>query len=78
MAYINAVLLRAMFGARAFAQRVRDEVGQDTIEWVMLSGLVALGIIGIGALLTGYLQDMVTGIGRCIDFDSTSVCTPGF
>ena len=79
MAYINAALLRAVFEVQALARRLRDEAGQDTMEWAMLSGLVALAIIGITIALSGALDSLITGIGNCIDFNSNGVteCLPG-
>ncbi len=77
MAYINDVLLRAVTGVRALAQRVRDEAGQDTMEWAMLSGLVALAILGVTVALSGALDKLITGIGNCIDFSGTTTCLPG-
>jgi Flp pilus assembly pilin Flp len=59
-----------------FAKLHIDERGQDVIEYAMLSGLLALGILAVVGLLTGALTDMIGGIGNCIDFDSLSVCDP--
>jgi Flp pilus assembly pilin Flp len=55
----------------------RSERGQDLIEYAMLSGLIALGLIAVGALaFSGPLTDMATGIGDCIDFKSSTTCAP--
>ncbi len=50
--------------------RIRSERGQDLIEYAMLSGLIALAIIAVGGLLLFQtsVEDMVKGIGGCIDF----------
>lgn len=77
MAYVNTVLLRAMFAARDLPRRLRDEVGQDTIEWAMLSGLVAIGIVGVLGVLSGYITNLIDGIGACIDFNGGTPCLPG-
>ncbi len=54
-----------------------SERGQDLVEYALLSGMIALAIIGVTALfLTGALTDMVTGIGYCVDFVKTSPCDP--
>ena len=53
-----------------------DQRGQDTIEWAMLGGLIALGIIAVTALMTTALTDMLNGVGDCIDFNSVSPCAP--
>ena len=55
-----------------------DERGQDTLEWVLLGGLVALGIVGIGLTLTGVLTTMVANMGACLDFQASTACTPGW
>ena len=57
--------------------REREE-GQDLIEYAMLGGLIALGILAVGLLFTGAIQNMVKGIGNCIDFNNGTTCTPGF
>jgi Flp pilus assembly pilin Flp len=55
----------------------QSEQGQDLIEYAMLGGLIALAIIGVGvAALTGTLDGLFNGIGRCIDFDSSTSCDP--
>jgi Flp pilus assembly pilin Flp len=59
-----------------FAKLHMDERGQDLIEYAMLGGLIALAILGVIGFLTGAIGSMADGIGRCIDFDSTSVCDP--
>ncbi len=54
-----------------------NERGQDLVEYALLSGMIALAIIGVSALfLTGALTDMVTGIGYCVDFDTLTTCDP--
>jgi Flp pilus assembly pilin Flp len=54
----------------------QSERGQDLIEYAMLGGLIALAIIGVGvAALTGALNNLFDGIGRCIDFQSGG-CDP--
>lgn len=57
---------------------VGSERGQDLLEYALLGGLIALAITAVAVLagLTGALTDMADGIGRCIDFDSTSICDP--
>ncbi len=56
----------------------RDERGQDTLEWVLMSGLLAAGIVGLLVLLTPFLTTMIGNVGECLDFDAITVCTPGF
>ena len=56
----------------------RDERGQDTLEWVLMSGLLAAGIVGLLVLLTPVLTTMIGNVGDCLDFDAITACTPGF
>jgi Flp pilus assembly pilin Flp len=60
-----------------FIQVHQDEAGQDTLEWTMLGGLIALAIVGIVGLFTGALTDFATNAADCIDFDSATVCVAG-
>jgi len=55
---------------------VPSERGQDLIEYAMLGGLIAVALIGAGLLFAPALTGMAAGIGRCIDFNSTSTCAP--
>ena len=55
---------------------LRSERGQDLIEYALLGGLVAIALMAAALLLSPAITSMATGIGRCIDFDSTSVCAP--
>jgi Flp pilus assembly pilin Flp len=61
-----------------FVLRLRDEErGQDLIEYALFGGLIALGMIAVGfAAYQGILTDLTDGIGNCVDFDSTTGCTP--
>ena len=58
--------------------RLKSERGQDLIEYAMLSGLIATILIAASLLLglTDPIQDMLTGIGNCIDFNSLTDCAP--
>ena len=58
--------------------RIRSERGQDLLEYALLGGLIAAAVIAvIGlAVMDTTLTNMVNGIGRCVDFDSASVCDP--
>ena len=55
---------------------LRDERGQDLIEYALLGGLIAIALMAAALLLSPAITGMATGIGRCIDFDSTTVCAP--
>ncbi len=54
-----------------------DERGQDTLEWVLMSGLIAAGIVLVLGIFTGALNTMVTNVSYCLDFDSATTCSPG-
>lgn len=58
--------------------RLKSERGQDLIEYAMLSGLIAIILVAASLLLglTDPIQDMLDGIGRCIDFSSGTTCAP--
>ena len=71
-------MLSAIQYAHAWVvSHLRDERGQDLIEYALLGGTIALAIMAVGVLLalTGALTSMATGIGNCIDF-GPSVCDP--
>jgi Flp pilus assembly pilin Flp len=57
---------------------VKDERGQDLIEYAMLGGLIALALAAVATLgiLTGAVSAMAEGIGNCIDFNSGTTCAP--
>jgi Flp pilus assembly pilin Flp len=75
--HVNDVFLRVLIEVQRLAHHVRSERGQDTLEWAMLGGLVAISILGVVALLSGALAALITGVGNCIDFDGTTTCLPG-
>ena len=52
------------------------ESGQDLIEYAMLGGLIALGLIAAGIFFTPALETMAENIGFCIDFKSSTPCLP--
>lgn len=56
--------------------RLRSEDGQDLIEYAMLGGLIAIALAAGALVLSGALASMASGIGSCIDFDSTTNCAP--
>ena len=59
--------------------RIREERGQDLIEYALLSSLIAAAIIAVGvAIYTGAITAMANGISNCIDFDNSasSLCEP--
>jgi len=52
-----------------------SERGQDLIEYAMLSGLIAIAILGAGVFFQPAIASLATGIGECIDFDGVD-CAP--
>ena len=76
---IGEIPLRCLVTLQSLVRSVRrDERGQDTLEWVLMSVLLAAGIVGLLVLLTPFLTTMVGNVGECLDFDAITVCTPGF
>ena len=80
---VNTILLSA-FGLllsmrTAIVSSFRNERGQDLIEYALLGGLIAGGIVALGVgIYTGIVADMVDGIGDCVDFDTATDCAAGF
>lgn len=54
------------------------EEGQDLTEYALWTGVIALTLTGIGVLLalSGAIDLLGDGIGRCIDFDAATTCNP--
>ncbi len=76
---INDLSLRLLATMQSLLHSVRnDERGQDTLEWVLMSGLIAAGIVLVLGIFTGALNTMVTNVSYCLDFDSATTCSPGF
>jgi Flp pilus assembly pilin Flp len=69
----NTALLR-LFTA---AKMAREERGQDLLEYALLGGFIALGIVLGFVLFDDAVTDMVAGIGNCIDFTDATTCDPG-
>ena len=74
-------MLSAIQYAHAWVvSHLRDERGQDLLEYALLGGLIAAAIIAVATLgvMTGAITDMANGIGDCIDFDNSvgSECGP--
>jgi len=55
---------------------IRSERGQDLLEYALLGGLIAAAVVAVIALgtMTGAITSMATGISRCIDFNSGTIC----
>ena len=57
--------------------RLSEERGQDLLEYALLGGMVAVGILAAMIIFTPALNTMATGIKNCIDFTAGTVCDPG-
>jgi len=77
MTRVNDVFLKVLIGMQELGRHLRSERGQDTLEWAMLSGLVAIAILGVLAVLTGALTSLMNGISACVDFNGLTPCLPG-
>ena len=55
---------------------VKDERGQDLLEYALLGGLIAVSLMAAALFLVTPLQSMANGIGNCIDFNESSICSP--
>jgi Flp pilus assembly pilin Flp len=55
---------------------VKDERGQDLLEYALLGGLIAVSLMAAALFLVEPLRSMANGIGNCIDFNESSICSP--
>ncbi len=55
----------------------RDQRGQDTLEWTMISGLMAVALLVMAGIFTGALTSFANGVQNCVDFDAATVCVAG-
>lgn len=69
---------RVVVWALTLRERASSERGQDVLEYAMLGGLIAMGILLIVGAFTGALASMATGISHCIDFDKLTECKASF
>ncbi len=77
MTSINTALTRVMLAVSDLKVRLTEERGQDLLEYALLGGLIAAALVAIIAIFGTALTAMGNGIAACIDFSSTSVCSPG-
>jgi Flp pilus assembly pilin Flp len=74
---MSDLALRIQVWVTSTLASMREERGQDLVEYALWSGLIAIGLIAIGAALyTGIGNDLGAGIKRCVDFNSGSTCGP--
>jgi Flp pilus assembly pilin Flp len=52
--------------------RMRDERGQDIVEYVVLAGFIgiALAVVMIATPLSAYMSNFVVSMGNCIQFQT--------
>ncbi len=74
MTYVNDLLLKTMIGVRGLAHRLRDERGQDLMEYALLGGFIAVvfAVAAIALPLGTYFNTMVTTIGNCVEISNTT------
>lgn len=73
MTLINDILTKVWLGLKS----LKDERGQDLLEYALLGGLVAVAILASIGIFTGALNSMFTGIKNCVDFTNSTLCNPG-
>ena len=73
-ALLNEALMRGYVTDRGLGRRLREERGQDLLEYALLGGLIAAALTAVGVFvaLQTSLTGMAEGIGACINFDSLS------
>ncbi len=57
--------------------KLHREEGQDLIEYALIGGLIAAALLAAFLILGPKVSTMATNIGKCVDFDSSTVCTAG-
>jgi Flp pilus assembly pilin Flp len=74
---MSELALRMQIWLSTTLASLKEERGQDLMEYALWSGLIAIGLIAIGAALyTTVGNSLGTGIKNCVDFSSTTVCGP--
>ena len=69
---------RIVVWALTLKAKLSEERGQDLLEYAMLGGLIVIGILAVVLAFTGALNNMITGIGNCIDFSDGTTCDNPF
>lgn len=75
MTFMNDLLTKVWLGLKS----LKDERGQDLLEYALLGGLIAMLILLAGAFFatgTNPVQAMMEQIGECIDFDDQGCAGP--
>lgn len=56
---------------------LKREEGQDLIEYALIGGLMAAALLAGFLILGPSVSTMATNIGKCVDFNSGTVCIAG-
>ncbi|HXF50539.1 MAG TPA: Flp family type IVb pilin [Dehalococcoidia bacterium] len=70
MTFINDILTKVWLGLKT----LKDEHGQDLLEYALLGGFIAAAIVAAFLVFPGAVNSMVTNIKDCVDFTSTTNC----
>ncbi len=72
VAMINTALMRTIMAGSRLRQRFSEERGQDLLEYAMLGGFLAAGLVVLGAILVdgGAFTSMACGIGDAINMNN--------
>jgi len=74
---VTNISLAIWTNIQTFVSRLREEHGQDTLEWALIGGLMAVALVAAFLILRPEIVQMATNMGACVDFDSTSPCIAG-
>ncbi len=62
---------------QSFLSGLREERGQDLIEYALFGGFIALAITTFAVLAyQGALTGMLDGMKNCVDFKAATSCNP--
>jgi Flp pilus assembly pilin Flp len=74
---VTNLSIRIHAGLTALAARLREERGQDLVEYALIGGIVAAALLLGIAILNPAVQSMFGEIRDCIDFSGSTSCNPG-
>ena len=72
VAMINTEVMRTGMAVGRLRRRLTEERGQDLLEYAMLGGFLAAGLVLLGAILVngGAFTSMACGIGEAINMNN--------
>jgi Flp pilus assembly pilin Flp len=74
---MSDLALRIQVWVQATLSSLKNEEGQDLVEYALWSGVIAIGLIAIGLTLYKTIgTDLGTGLGKCVDFNGGTTCGP--